>query len=329
LEKFPCCTQEISLKFPPVTIQNSTNMEKKCKYVPFFRETDDPESELKAELSESKETVLLKVDAVSCGINQVDRIVKALVRLSIPHQRLALWIGWNGLKSVPELVWELTNLEELDLGTNNIKTLSPAIAKLTKLRRLWMDVIPFKGFPEAVCLLEQLEQLSVIDCQLSVLPPSFASLRNLLELNLGDNAFEQFPEVICGMRSLRKLWLNGNKLSSLPRSFANLRELREFTISSNRFKEFPQVVCELLNLKTLIMWGNKLSELPLAITKLVRLKALNLSQNLFTNFPLFVGDLPQLSEFYSYGWFNLLDSISLSHNWCRYSSPGSSRTPLG
>ncbi|MBK9643457.1 MAG: leucine-rich repeat domain-containing protein [Saprospiraceae bacterium] len=121
-----------------------------------------------------------------------------------------------------------------------------AIAKLTKLRRLWLEN-PFEGFPEAVCKLEQLEVLFVYGCRLSVLPSSFASLRNLLELHLGDNAFEQFPEVVCQLRSLRKLCLNGNKLSSLPQSFANLRELRAQRLN-NRFKEFPQVVCDMLNL---------------------------------------------------------------------------------
>ena len=171
-------------------------------------------------------------------------------------------------------------------------------------------------------------------CRLSVLPSSFASLRNLLELSLGSNTFEQFPEVICELRSLRKLWVYGNKLSSLPQSFANLRELRELFLSyfpsGNRFKEFPQVVCELLNLESLHMRDNQLSELPLATTKLVGLKSLSLSGNSFTSFPLFVGDLPQLSAFFSYGWFSLLVSISLSlaHNWCRQSSSGSSKRSL-
>ncbi|MBK7304389.1 MAG: leucine-rich repeat domain-containing protein [Saprospiraceae bacterium] len=301
-----------------------------------INKADDPESKLKAELGrlsedESKEALQLTVNAENCGgIDQVDRIAKALVRLSKPHWRLVLWIGSNGLESVPESVWELANLEELRLDSNKLKTLSPAIAKLTKLRRLWIERNPFEGFPEAVCKLEQLEALFVGGCQLSVLPSSFASLRNLLELNLGNNAFEQFPEVICELRSLRKLWLNGNKLSSLPQSFANLRELRELDISNNRFKEFPQVVCELPNLESLFMGNNQLSELPLAITKLVGLKFLNLSRNSFTSFPLFVGDLPQLSEFSSYGWFNLLVSISLSlaHNWCRQSSSGSPKWPL-
>ena len=105
--------------------------------------SDDPESKLKAELGrlsevESKEGMLLKVNAENCGgIGQVDRIAKALVRLIKPHWRLVLWIGSNGLESVPESVWELANLEELQLSNNKLKTLSPAIAKLTKLRRLW------------------------------------------------------------------------------------------------------------------------------------------------------------------------------------------------
>ena len=184
---------------------------------------------------------------------------------------------------------------------------------------------PLEIVPEAVCQLAQLEALIVNGCQLSVLPSSFASLRNLLELDLACNAFEQFPEVICELRSLRKLVLNDNKLSSLPQSFANLRELRELDISNSRFKEFPQVVCQLPNTFGIAIWGNQLSELPLAITKLVSLKSLSLSGNSFTSFPLFVGDLPQLSVFYSRGWFSLLVSIplSLAHNWCRQSSSGS------
>ena len=72
---------------------------------------DDPESKLKAELGrlsedESKEAVLLKVDAGNCGgVDKVDRIAKALVRLSRPHWRLVLWIGFCSLESVPESVW--------------------------------------------------------------------------------------------------------------------------------------------------------------------------------------------------------------------------------
>ncbi|MBK6825055.1 MAG: leucine-rich repeat domain-containing protein [Saprospiraceae bacterium] len=175
--------------------------------------TDDPESKLKAELGrlsedESKEALLLTVNAVNCGgIDQVDRIAKALVGLSKHHWRLVLWIGRNGLESVPESVWELANLEELGLDSNKLKTLSPAIGKLTKLRRLWIGENPFEGFPEAVCQLVQVVELFVEGCRLSVLPSSFASLRNLLLLNLGYNAFEQFPEVICELRSLRKLCL--------------------------------------------------------------------------------------------------------------------------
>ncbi|MBK6381740.1 MAG: leucine-rich repeat domain-containing protein [Chitinophagaceae bacterium] len=221
---------------------------------------DDPESKLKAEVdrlseAESKEGVELKVNAQNCGgIGQVERTAKALLRIIKPHWRLMLGIGSNDLESVPESVWDLAILEELRLDNNKLKTISPAIAKLSKLRKLLIGSNPFEGFPEAVCKLVQLESLIVDGCQLRVLPSSFASLRNLLELDLGDNAFEQFPEVICELRSLRKLWMNGNKLSSLPRSFANLRELRELNFSNNRFQEFPQVVCELQNLEISTFW---------------------------------------------------------------------------
>ena len=146
---------------------------------------------------ESKEAFHLKVDASNCGgVDQVDRIAKALVGLSKPHWRLVLSLGSNDLESVPESVWELANLEELSLANNKLKTISPAIAKLTKLKRLAIEYNLFEGFPEAVCKLEQLQVLFVSACQLSVLPSSFASLRNLLELHLGVNDFEQFLSLI-------------------------------------------------------------------------------------------------------------------------------------
>ncbi len=87
---------------------------------------DDPESKLKAELGrlsedESKEALQLKVNAGNCGgVDQVDRIAKALVRLSKRHWKLMLLVGWNGLESVPESVWELANLEELGLDHNEL-----------------------------------------------------------------------------------------------------------------------------------------------------------------------------------------------------------------
>ena len=272
-----------------------------------IKANDDPEVEL-GRLSdvERKETAIFIVTATDrCGVNQVDRIAKALAVRVEPHWRLLLFIDYDDLESVPDSVWELVNLTELHLSGNKLKTISPGIAKLIKLRTLRLSANPFGVFPEAVCQLKRLKALAVEDCQLSILPSSFASLRNLLELRLDSNQFGQLPEVLCELQNLQLLQLISNELSSLPLSFANLRELMFLDVSRNRFKEFPAVVCELLNLKYLWMGGNQMSELPLAITQLVKLRSLDLHTNLFTSFPLFLGDLPQLFELGAYGSFNL------------------------
>ena len=272
-----------------------------------IKDGDDPETRLQSVLHQRSEddNIDFRVTVVRCdGINQLDKILKALTRLDKPRWRLALCLGCNKLRTVPVSIRKLLNLEELILSDNKLETISIVIAELVKLKTLWIYGNPFKRFPEAVCKLEQLEDLDVTRCQLSGLPSSFASLRNLLELHLGDNAFEQFPEVVCELRSLRKLRLGGNDLSSLPRSFANLRELTHLWLAFNCFKEFPVVICELLNLESLDFSGNGLHELPLAITKLVRLQYLHLSGNFFTSFPLFLGDLSRLTFFASFCKFN-------------------------
>lgn len=263
---------------------------------------DDPESKLKAALREDEYLEELIVDAETC--DQVDKTTTILVRLNKLQWRLTFLIGFNSLESVPESMWELTNLEELRIDHNQLKGIPSAIVNLTKLKRLFIGGNPFSVFPEAVCKLEQLELLSAYGCQLSALPVSFASLHHMMELELVSNTFERFPEVICELRNLRRLCLIGNKLSSLPSSIVNLRELRALNIAENNFKEFPQVVCELPNLERLTMWHNQLSGVPLAITKLVHLGYLDFDNNLFTSFPLFLGDFPLLSRLFTSGRFN-------------------------
>lgn len=133
---------------------------------------DDPERKMKADLSSlirEDDNVQFKV-TVQCldPIAQVDKSVKALRRICKPLWSLVVWLGFNGLESIPDSIWELAdNLEELAIGYNKYKTISPDIAKLKKLKKLLIGGNPFKDFPEAVCKLEQLELLYAYGCQLS------------------------------------------------------------------------------------------------------------------------------------------------------------------
>lgn len=229
----------------------------------------EPESKLKAVLDrlsedERKQELQLKVIADNCGgVDQVDKIAKALVRLANPHWRLTLWIATNGLESVPASVWELANLEELRVNNNKLKDFHSAdIDKLTKLRRLWIGFNPLEGFPIAVCRLEKLEELDATGCNLTWLPRFFFDFYNLVELRLGNNAFEDFPDVVCTLKSLRTLLLFGNKLQVLPRSLADLQELRELDVSDNCLMKFPMVLCSMPKLEVVRIGKNRFSESP-------------------------------------------------------------------
>ena len=161
----------------------------------------DPEFRITTALAqlrgdEIKGPVNLEVWAYSGKVG-AEKTADLLVRYIKPHWRLFLWMDDSRLVDIPHSVWELANLEVLRLDRNKLRALSPAIAKLTKLRELSLGWNPIGNFPDAMCQLEQLESLSAYGCRLSVLPVPFASLRNLMTLNLNENAFAQFPEVIC------------------------------------------------------------------------------------------------------------------------------------
>lgn len=269
--------------------------------------SDDPESKLK--IADEILELIVYAGIDRGGIAHVDKIAKALIRLSKPQWKLLFYCNHNNLESVPESVWELADMEALGFNSNKLKTISPAISNLTKLRYLLIDDNPIEDFPEAVCQLEQLERLFANNCKMSVIPASSASLRHLQELQISNNAFAEFPEVVYELKRLRILRMNGNKLSSLPPSFTKFRQLRVLSIADNCFDEFPLVLCELLELESLDMANNRMCELPLAITRLVHLKYLELCRNSFVRIPLFVGDLPQLSRLCPHGMFTLLVSV--------------------
>ncbi len=205
-----------------------------------------------------------------------------------------LCLTFKNLRYVPAHVWEMKEIQWLELCNNYLDTISPDIAKLCNLSAVDISRNPFKKFPDAVCLLHALKELCACACNLTALPSSFVSIIQLDHLRLDANEFEVFPEVICECKNLRYLSMANNKLAELPRSFAKLQNLFVLYLGDNKFKTFPKVVCEIEGLCRLALCDNQLTELPLAMTKLLNLTVLSLGGNDLPSIPLLLGDLPRL-----------------------------------
>jgi Leucine-rich repeat (LRR) protein len=104
------------------------------------------------------------------------------------------------VKSLPDTIRKLQNLEELDLGRNAIKGIPPQIASLQKLKRLALDYNEIHELPPFVGNLKNLQELSVCSNGGIKLPESLANL-NGLKIFMGNNHLK-----IKDQKELRRLF---------------------------------------------------------------------------------------------------------------------------
>lgn len=114
------------------------------------------------------------------------------------------------ITKLPESLFKLIFLEELNLSFNQLTTLPDSIIRLTSLQKLDLSYNMFKSIPKSLFFLTSLEELS-----------------------LNVNQIESISKKIMNLISLQKLDLRFNVLFSLPDSMKNLRKLKSLMIKDN------------------------------------------------------------------------------------------------
>lgn len=98
-----------------------------------------------------------------------------------------------GLQTIPESVFELTHLTELNLSNstqqnqNSIQTISEKIGQLKLLKTLNLRNNVLTTLPDSIIQLTHLEQLDLSNNRLAAFPQVILQLDNLKEINLSDN----------------------------------------------------------------------------------------------------------------------------------------------
>jgi Leucine-rich repeat (LRR) protein len=120
------------------------------------------------------------------------------------------------LKSVPQEISSLSNLEYLDVGYNNISDFPMFLTTMPNLRVIYIHNQNgnLKNFPERA--------LRVIN--------------NIKVLELGNNSLQTIPAFIYDIKSLRYLNLENNEITSIPEEINNLNNLTYLNILDNELK---------------------------------------------------------------------------------------------
>ncbi|KAK9096150.1 hypothetical protein Sjap_021647 [Stephania japonica] len=239
-----------------------------------------------------------------------------------------LYLSGNNITHFPPEMFQLPNLEILDLSWNHHLTLSSLDFPPNKqyaLQQLIVRGINFPGrsLPHSIGNLNLLTKFDASNCDLtgpiSSSLSKLSQLSQLEELDLWYNAFVGTLSSFAWSKlsSLRMLDLSGNQLTgTIPSSLSKLSQLEELDLGNNAFVGNLSSIAwsNLSSLRMLDLSGNQLTgTIPSSLSKLSQLEELDLGNNAF------VGSLS------SFAWSNLssLRKLDLSDNQLTGTIPSS------
>ncbi|XP_078616216.1 uncharacterized protein LOC144884638 [Branchiostoma floridae x Branchiostoma japonicum] len=227
---------------------------------------------------------------------------------------LTLDLSGKNLKQLPDEVFELKDLEALDLSFNKNIDLYSELIKLTNLKLLNLEECDLDTVPAAVMKLPQLQtlilshneditlpgamsslvNLTVLDldwCNLDTLPPVVLKLSHLHSLDLSHNKQISLPDELCTLENIKVLRLCKCSMASVPPAVLKLTQLEELDLSGNSGIHLPDGLSGLTNIRVLELKGTDMATVPSVVWRLVRLELLDLSYNPLQTLPAEVGQL--------------------------------------
>ncbi|KTG35754.1 hypothetical protein cypCar_00013780 [Cyprinus carpio] len=226
---------------------------------------------------------------------------------------------------LPKSMHKLTQLERLDLGSNEFTEVPEVLEQLTGIRELWMDGNKLTFLPGMIGTLKQLRYLDVSKNNLEMVDEQISGCENLQDLLLSNNTLTQLPgsiglsektdtlevddnqlmylpDTIGGLTTLDELDCSFNEIEALPSTIGQCVTLRTFAADHNLLTQMPPEMGSLKNVTVLFLHSNKLETLPEEMGDMQKLKVINLSDNKLKNLP------------YSFTKLNQMTAMWLSEN---------------
>ncbi|XP_044883963.1 volume-regulated anion channel subunit LRRC8D [Mauremys mutica] len=193
------------------------------------------------------------------------------------------------LERIPHAIFSLSNLQDLDLKSNSIRTIEEVISfqhlkRLTCLK-LWHNKIV--NIPSSITHVKNLESLYLSNNKLESLPVAVFSLQKLRCLDVSYNSIAAIPVEIGLLQNLQHLHITGNKVDILPKQLFKCVKLRTLSLGQNCITSIPDKIGQLVQLTHLELKGNCLDRLPamLGQCRLLRKSGLVVEDHLFDTLP--------------------------------------------
>ncbi|MBL0265422.1 MAG: leucine-rich repeat domain-containing protein [Leptospiraceae bacterium] len=197
----------------------------------------------------------------------------------------SLKLSTQKLTEIPLEIFDLEQLEVLDLRNNQIEKIPNEISKLKNLKRIILGRNKIKEIPPDIFLLFQLIEVYFNNNQIEVISPAISNLNLLRKLDLHKNRINIVPEEIGKLHNLTYLALHYNLINYLPDSIGNLVNLEKLDLHNNKIQKIPHSISKLKSLSFLELGKNDLEEIPDEIADIDSLKDLLLYYNNIKKMP--------------------------------------------
>jgi Leucine-rich repeat (LRR) protein len=214
----------------------------------------------------------------------------------------------NNLKKIPEIIFKLRNLQELNVSLNNLTELNH-LEELQNLQILNIGMNDFKTFPNEITKLKSLKSLDIWWNDIRTFPEAFyennvnieeLDLTSMFEFDFTNNLskihrFKNLRQLNLGNNQIKNLNIEFNKLSNLEvfgyirqdkidaksiiLELSKCKKLKTIHFSVNHIKKLPSEISLLDNLEELNLYENELTNLPNNLLKMKRLKSITLDGN--------------------------------------------------
>lgn len=151
------------------------------------------------------------------------------------HKLTCLDANNNRLMTIPKEISLLTNLKQLYLHGNKLKSINipDEIYTLSELRNLSFTGNPMEEISPKICQLKKLETLYVSSTLLKSLPKELGNLYNLRQIFAIGNNLKSVPMEICSLDNLKYLSLEHNPLDMESESIKLLLQLKKICYTSS------------------------------------------------------------------------------------------------
>lgn len=181
------------------------------------------------------------------------------------------------MTAFPEHICKALHLRLIELGSNKIPTLPPAIGALRRLAKLGLRGNTIESLPPELSLAKRLCYIDLQGNPLSISPA--CAVR-------GDHEeLRRFLAALLGAVTKGIGKFGGQMLGGVPLQVAGVSGMVELDLSSNGIELLPRQLGKLQLLQVLDVRDNRLTDVPVELSACSSLHSLHLDRNNFTEVP--------------------------------------------